>query len=181
MDSSSLYQGDDLDQLSSFLPSDTLRSSPEPSGSYQTLLSTGTPSLALPDSIPYTLQRVGDRRKTWVLYTEMTSAEFLNWWFDTQFGAADDEKKKMHWDGRGHHSDIWVHFEQVAHYITGEPKVMCKRCEKILDHPNHTLNGTNALRRHLKTELCRKGRQAAKQLSIQRLMEQAVLTPTKIR
>ena len=39
---------------------------------------------------------------------------------------------------------------------TSMPKIMCKRCGKILDYPYYKLNGTNGMRRHLKGESCQK-------------------------
>lgn len=91
------------------------------------------------------------------------------------FGGMGAEKKKIYWDGAKHHSDIWAHFDQVAHYTSGEPKVMCRKCGKILHHPNYTSNGTNSLRRHWKSDGWPKAtNKAVKQPSIQKLMQDAV-------
>jgi hypothetical protein len=178
---SSLYEGDILDQ-SSYLASEDLHLfTPELPESQRMVTSTTEPPPLPPPPpvppVPLTLQRVGlDRQKTYVLFMAETKKDFMDWWFQTQIGATEPVQKKIHWDGSRHHSEIWSHFEQVAHYITGEPKVMCKRCRKLLDHPNHTSNGTNSIRRHWSRNTCQKTAQASKQPSIQRLMQHAVCT-----
>jgi hypothetical protein len=81
----------------------------------------------------------------------------LEWWFQTQFGVTQSQQlkgKKIQWDGAGYHSKAWEKFDQVAHYITGEPKAMCKQCGRTIDHPNCSSNRTIALWRHLKADKC---------------------------
>ncbi|KAJ5131001.1 uncharacterized protein N7515_007040, partial [Penicillium bovifimosum] len=51
-------------------------------------------------------------------------------------------------------SDAWDHFEQLADETTGEPKVICKHCSKLLTHPNVKRSGTSTLSRHLKADSC---------------------------
>ena len=152
---SSLY-GDSLDQ-SSILPNDAFSDLPN---SQQTESQT----------IPSSLERVGNRMKSWVRYTNMTKDDFVNWWLNTQYGSK-LEAKRVSWDRKSYSSDIWAHFDQIAHSSTGQPKVICKQCSKILDHPTYTTNGTNALRRHWKKGNCKP---AAEQSNIQQLIQQIV-------
>ncbi|KAG0157879.1 hypothetical protein PDIDSM_5391 [Penicillium digitatum] len=59
--------------------------------------------------------------------------------------------------------EIWNSYHQVAQGIDGAPKVMCKRCGKILEHP-YTLSpnstgkaqyhGTSTIQKHRKTAGC---------------------------
>ncbi|KAG0157822.1 hypothetical protein PDIDSM_5332, partial [Penicillium digitatum] len=61
------------------------------------------------------------------------------------------------------HTEIWNSYHQVAQGIDGAPKVMCKRCGKILEHP-YTLSpnstgkaqyhGTSTIQKHRKTAGC---------------------------
>jgi hypothetical protein len=175
--SSSLYESDSIDPLS-YLPLDGLQLfTPDLSSSQQSLTLVPEAGFLTPLAIPSSLQRVGQgRRKPWILYSDMSKDDFLHWWLETQFGNAQSEKKKkIHWDGARHISDIWKHFDQVAHHVTGEPKVMCRKCGKIMDHPNHTLNGTNSLRRHCKGDFCQRAtNKVAKQPDIKQLMRSAV-------
>lgn len=116
---------------------------------------------AIPLTIPSSLERVGpDRRKAYVLYNEMTHSEWVDWWLQTDYGS----KSKIHWDSN-HLSDIWKQYDQVASSIDGAPKVMCKRCSQILEHPYSTKkdikgkegrHGLSTMTRHLKTAACQR-------------------------
>jgi arylamine N-acetyltransferase len=121
-----------------------------------------------PPSLPDTLQRVGpDKRKAFVLYSDMSKNQFVDWWLTTDFG----KQKRIHWDGR-HSSQSWQCFDQVAHMTTGEPKVMCNRCAAILDHPQNSRHGTSTMNKHTNGVNCR--RSAATQPNIKQLLRDAV-------
>jgi len=175
--SSSIYEGEVINSLP-YLQSDDLSAFPsELTASQQTVTSNTDLSFTQPISIPPSLQHVGpDRRKTWILFDNMSKKEFLEWWFETQSGVSQSQQskgKKLQWDGVGYHSKVWAKFDQVAHYITGEPKAMCKQCGRIIDHPNHSSNKTSALWRHLKADKCQQyAAGAMKQPTIQQSMQQ---------
>jgi hypothetical protein len=67
----------------------------------------------------------------------------------------------MQWDAE-HIAKIWKDFEQVAQITDGSPKIMCKRCCKILEHPQTPLqggkglHGTSTMIKHLKTGGCKR-------------------------
>jgi hypothetical protein len=130
---SSLNDGDALDNLQS---DDQQLFNPDLLFSQQSFNSVSDsdflrPPLPPPPPLPPSLQRVSpDRRKTYILYTDMTKNDFVAWWLKTDFGR----KKRMRWDAR-QQSDVWKYFDQVAKGDDGEPKVICKRCMKVLDHP----------------------------------------------
>ncbi|CEJ62588.1 hypothetical protein PMG11_11085 [Penicillium brasilianum] len=90
----------------------------------------------------------------------MTHSDWVDWWLQTDYGR----KSKIHWDS-SHQSDIWSHFHQVAHGTDGSPKVMCKRCGQILEHPyslskgadgKDQRHGLSTMKRHLTTAGCQK-------------------------
>jgi hypothetical protein len=151
------------DSIDPILPSDSFSFEPsEPTESQTTEL---TP---LPLPLPPSIQRIGDRTKQWALWTEMTKAKFIEWWLTTQYGIK-PEAKRIRWDKKGRLSDIWTHFDQIANIHTGKPKIVCKRCDMILEHP--VLNGTSGMHRHWKNGQCqRKG----KQTDIKHLMQKVV-------
>ena len=160
-----LYDAD-TDNLSYLIPSSRV---PTPSGSQLTIepfdaIDTDflRPSNLLP--IPHSLTRVGpDRRKAYVLYDNMAYEEWVEWWLQTDYG----QKSKISWDSN-RNSNIWSNFDQVAYTKDGAPKVMCKRCSKILEHPHSPLpsgkgyHGTSTMLKHLKTAGCRKAQQGGK-------------------
>jgi hypothetical protein len=165
---SSIYEGDPIDNLQFCFPN--------ASESRQTLNSIPDSDFLRPPSpplIPDTLTRVGpDRAKSFVLYSDMTKDAFVTWWLRTDYG----NKKRCHWDGR-HQADCWQSFEQVADARTGKPGVMCKSCNKILDHPANGHFGTSSMNKHIKGVNCR--RAATRRPNIKQILEHAVcLTST---
>ncbi|KAJ5751474.1 uncharacterized protein N7511_008439 [Penicillium nucicola] len=115
-----------------------------------------------PTPVPSSLTRVGsDRRKTFLLYDKMVHSEWVDWWLGTEYGS----KSKINWDSR-RHTEVWDGYHQVAQIIDGAPKVMCKRCGKILEHPYSTspgsigsrvqYHGTSTIMKHLRTAGCRR-------------------------
>ncbi|RHZ50298.1 uncharacterized protein CDV56_100590 [Aspergillus thermomutatus] len=125
---------------------------------------------------PATLRRVGpDRKKSYVLYEDMSKEEYISWWIQTQYASIEDQRKKIRWDGK-RSSDAWKNFNQVAHHISGQPKVMCRRCGTVLPHPHEHSNGTNSMKRHYTGEKCRRAaNNAAEQQSIQQSLAFAAL------
>lgn len=154
--SSSRYDSD-LD-LSYFAPSNPEFSVPYLPSS-QPMFDTFDPEFLRPPPppvIPSCLRRIGpDRTKAYVLYDIMFHTNWVDWWLETDFG----KKSKIRWDSN-HQAVTWSHYDQVAHGSDGAPKIMCKRCGQILEHP-YTLRqgttqrqGTSTMAKHLKTTTC---------------------------
>jgi hypothetical protein len=169
---SSLPGSDFPDHLSS-ITSDNLLT-PDLSYSHIAASSTSNPEIPPPLIIPPSLQRVGpDRRKAWVLWTEMNKDDFVVWWIQTQY-PNNDHNKKIDWEAKKK-SPYWESYDQVAHHITGEPQVMCRRCGKIIPHPQQTSNGTNSMKRHLEGAKCAKAaHDSRRQQNIQDSLQFAV-------
>lgn len=85
---------------------------------------------------------------------EQSRNQFVQWWLTTGFGLDPQYRDGIHWEKKKK-SDVWEHFEQIAHERTGEPKLMCKYCSTVLAHPSHKRAGTSALKTHLKGNTCR--------------------------
>lgn len=125
-------------------------------------------------AIPSSLERVGPgKQKGWVLFSAMNKTDFVAWWVLTQYASVPEQRNKIRWDAT-HLSDAWKNFDQVAHYISGEPRVMCQRCGKTLPHPHHTSNGTNSMKRHFSGEKCQQAGAQSKQKNIQQSLFEAV-------
>ena len=167
--SSSFHGGDDLGYPFS---DDIPQLITETSFSQQSFSSIPDSEFIQPLLIPPSLQCVGpDRNKSWVLYSNMNKTDFIEWWLQTEFGSKGDDKKKMNWAGSGTHSDVWNYFDPVAHFSSGQPKVLCQRCGKLLDHPSYTSNGTKSMNRHWKSENCqRHANSVSKQTTLGQLM-----------
>ena len=154
--------GEELDEFSTTFPlSDDVNPFTEQSFSQQTAISLPdsfrTPSSTPP--VPASLTRVGpDRRKIWALFEMENKETFIDWWLQTSSANNTERegKKKFDFENSALSSKAWEHFKQIAHQTTGEPKVMCSRCSRVLDHPIWTENGTNSMRRHWAGEKCRK-------------------------
>ncbi|KAJ5507027.1 hypothetical protein N7527_009170 [Penicillium freii] len=145
----------ELDQLPSFTSSNCL--SPFNSSFIQPSIA----SSVAPDPPEY-FQRVGPGRKgQFFLYDKMDHSDWVNWWLQTDYGS----NNKIPWESQhGSASETWTQFEQVAHVGTGVPKVMCKRCDQILEHPysvkdinrKFSRHSTTTITRHLQTRGCQK-------------------------
>jgi hypothetical protein len=96
----------------------------------------------------------------------MSHQEWVEWWLQTDYGS----KGKVAWDSN-HLSNVWNHFVQVAYSNEGSPKVMCKYCSAILEHPyaaRKDANGKDArhgktMTRHLGTSACKRAVSAGQQ------------------
>jgi hypothetical protein len=133
----------------------------------------------IPPLIPSVLTRVGpDRRKAFVLYDKMTHSDWVDWWLQTDFGR----ESKINWDST-RHTEIWEQFDQVAHGVDGAPKVMCRRCGAILEHPyivnpkskgkKIQYHGTSTMTRHVTTNACLKSEEG-KKAQITRFLKKGV-------
>jgi uncharacterized CHY-type Zn-finger protein len=100
------------------------------------------------------------RRKNWILYELYLEREFLGWWEKTEYGHKlnGDGQSQIKWSTESRHADAWKHFDQVADIDSGRPRVLCKACLTLLDHPQYKGNGTSAMSRHQKSNSCRKGK-----------------------
>lgn len=123
---------------------------------------------------PPSLQRVGpNRNKPYILYTDMTSKEFVHWWLKTEYGS----KKRIRWESSRRSSSMWENFEQVAQAHDGKAKLMCKRCGGVLDHPHNHEHGTSTMARHTKGAQCRNSSASrTKQKGIMSMIHDAVST-----
>jgi hypothetical protein len=177
---SSLYNGD-IDNISYLTPSESQVFTPEPSGSLHALEPFDHDFLrpAIPLTAPPIFTRVGpDRRKAYVLYDQMSHSDWVAWWLQTDYG----KKSRLHWDSN-HQSSVWDHFHQVAHSTDGSPKVMCKRCGVVLEHPSVVVTskdgrqhrqGSSTMTKHLQTVSCRKASSKGKAAEITSFLQKKV-------
>jgi hypothetical protein len=88
--------------------------------------------------------------------------DFSTWWTQTSVG-----RKFLHskTDGKFHHpqwnsrsrSKIWDDFDQLAEITTGTPKVRCRICGLLFQHPTYTGNGPSSMSKHQKMKRCGNG------------------------
>ena len=92
--SSSLYEGDALDNFSYLEANGLNLFTSETPFSQQSLTSVPDSELLRPPPIPPTLQRVGPgRNNNWILYLEMNKEEFIKWWLQITHGRELSRKK----------------------------------------------------------------------------------------
>ncbi|KAJ5642601.1 hypothetical protein N7490_006601 [Penicillium lividum] len=120
--------------------------------SQQTIESTPASKLLHP-MISSSLERFGN---DWIVYSEISKEDFIFWWLQTIHGNELRERNKSFWDRSRSHSEAWNSFKQVAHTVTGDPKIVCQKCGQLLDHPSRKLNGTTPMARHLRGEKCQR-------------------------
>ena len=172
---SSLYESDLIDPLANF-ESDSISIIAGSSSNQQTTALTPVSEFIPPPTLPSTLECFGpDRKKLWVKYTEMYKDDFIIWWLQTECSTKTrPNQRRMRWDTK-YSANIWQHFDQVAHYITSEPMVMCQRCGKTLLHPQQTANGTNSMKHYFTARKCiQAGNSATRQQILQQTIEYVV-------
>lgn len=144
---SSYLRSDFLDDTHSIIQPDNQLLTLNLSYSQQSIIPTSSSDTLFLPSLPSTLHCLGlDYKKHWVLYAEMTWNDFVLWWLQTEFSSK-PTPEWHHWDTK-YHSKEWANFDQIAHYQTGEPMIMCKRCGKILPHPQQNAGGINSIKQY---------------------------------
>ncbi|KAJ6086552.1 hypothetical protein N7467_005466 [Penicillium canescens] len=128
------------------------------------------------------LRQVGpDRRKRWILYETAQEDEFLPWWLETEYGQQlnGGGRSRMKWSVMSHSAEAWEYFDQVAELSSGRPKVICRACSTLLDHPQHKSHGTSAMGKHQRSISCRKGKKrASHQISIHDAIQRSHTSPS---
>lgn len=132
---------------------------------------------------PNSLERVGKPlQQFYILYNntpedpkmETSRRDFVEWWLKTEYGLKQDLQKSIKWDSDQKKSEVWLSFDQVAHGKTGEPKVMCKRCQNVIIHPGHRRAGCSPMKAHLNSNICIKPRKLKRQ-GIDQLLRDSVI------
>ena len=102
-------------------------------------------------------------RGPYILWTEETSTTFEAWFNNTPFAQAvqgqnqNDRKWSLPaWNTvrRRAKDPAWSHFYEAADTSKGIPKLLCKYCNGVLNHPGISREGTSNLTRHLKSIGC---------------------------
>lgn len=117
---------------------------------------------------PALLERIGPGAKVWVRYTKMNKTQFIEWWRHTS-GAQTNTRRKVNFDAT-YTSPTWEHFDQVAHYQTGQPAALCQRCGKAIPHPSAS-GGLNSMKRHRESKACER---SGKSANIQQTLKQSL-------
>ncbi|KAJ9484060.1 hypothetical protein VN97_g9327 [Penicillium thymicola] len=102
---------------------------------------------------------------------ETSRIQFVKWWLMTEFGSKKELQKSIRWDTIQKKSDVWSSFDQVANARTGEPKVMCNRCQSVVVHPRFNRSGPSPMKNHLNSAYCSQPRKTTKQ-SIDQLLRE---------
>jgi hypothetical protein len=117
-----------------------------------------------PIEIPSTLTLVHNNK--YILFETTKKAEFLEWhtktiWYYKQEQRPSKQVTRIAW-GHRKQSKIWDQLCEVADKKDGTPKILCRRCDKILQHPagkgksstNSSRTGTSHLKNHLQSDHC---------------------------
>ncbi|KAJ5767427.1 hypothetical protein N7533_000010, partial [Penicillium manginii] len=172
---SSSFDGVQLDTLQYLVPNDSLSQRESQSqllsesqfGSVPDLPDLPTHRSRVAPQAPDTLTRIKpDRINEYVVFTTTMTAEFIQWWLETDFG----KKKRINWDVN-RRAECWKGFQQVANTKDGKPGVICKRCRTILEHPTTNHTGTSLMQKHLDGLRCRQ--RIPKKGNIQQLLSDA--------
>lgn len=112
-------------------------------------------------------QLVPARRGPHVLWTEESSIMFETWFNSTPFAKAVQEQNQNlnerkwtlpAWNTarRRAKDSAWSHFHEAADTNKGIPKIVCKYCGTVQNHPGIAREGTSNMVRHLKSSNCKR-------------------------
>jgi hypothetical protein len=123
-----------------------------------------------PNRINYNNELERSIRDILYIWNPTTNNLFLQWWSQTvwflqNIAREGQSKININWVNDQARSDVWTYFAQGAVRTSGHPKVICKRCDAILTHPNDksisadgqikNRTGTTPMRNHLKAATCK--------------------------
>ncbi len=90
-----------------------------------------------------------------ILYPLTDNVAFYNWWTQTSHANLLKQRgKTQKWGASRRSSAWWIHFAEGATFPQGCPKLRCKYCSRLLEHPYVKNTGTTAMRNHLKSINC---------------------------
>jgi BED zinc finger len=106
---------------------------------------------------PSTLPRLATNY-AFVKWTQQYSNAFIAWWNTTQYALlVKNSPSSYHlpsWDISKKSSSVWSSFDQAAEAKTGQPKVACRTCGRVFNHPSVKNTGTSNMSKHLKQSKC---------------------------
>ena len=116
----------------------------------------------LPSSVdlngpPSTLPRLATNY-AFIKWTLQHVDAFSTWWVTTQYARlVQSDPSSYHtppWNSTKKSSNVWTSFDQVAEAKTGQPKVACRTCDRVFNHPSVKNTGTSNMSKHLKQSKC---------------------------
>lgn len=108
--------------------------------------------------IPISLERTDDHY--YIKYSLQHHDEFVTWWRNTEWFLNHNNATKPYgvpsFNKKAKISPVWKDFTEVAHYENGQTKILCNRCNMLMEHPNYNNGGgTSGLGSHVKTTRCK--------------------------
>ena len=99
-------------------------------------------------------------QRSYVKWESAKESAFYGWWKTTPYHRNLESGAPSHFDPRWNSSSrvstAWLRFHPVAHCDTGRPKVQCKACSALLEHPTHRSIGTSCMTKHTASLACRR-------------------------
>ena len=104
----------------------------------------------------------------------MNKTQFIEWWRHTTHAQPNTSRRKVNFEAN-YTSPHWEHFDQVAHYQTGQPMALCRRCGKAIPHPSQS-GGLHSLKKHRESKTCQQGgRSSSLQQTLRQSLQFAVI------
>jgi hypothetical protein len=140
----------------------SIGSSPCPTSSTQPFSSSPPSQLTTPilhnrqDSIPPNLLVTSlDRRDRYAYFStdSISKKAFEEWWASSSWSTSNPDSN-IRWGSHSRSSNCWDHFQEIAAWPGGEPRVRCTHCNRQLTHPAGRQIGTSTMTGHLKSKKC---------------------------
>jgi hypothetical protein len=109
-------------------------------------------------------------RQSCYVYSEADQLVFLQWWrtthwYFTNTARKPDDRVRIIWDSTLNRAGFWEYYSLAAQKSNGEPKLICRRCDKALAHPSNraqkpdgsisSRQGNKTPKEHLVSQSCK--------------------------
>src|ERR1700735_1225283 len=186
MDQQSFFSGTITDDRDTIFDSQISLGSPDSSRNSATRYFKGLQLSGSADQPPPQLEQ--SHRGLYVVWTEETADVFEAWFNNTPFVQAvqghNEQPRKWFlpmWNTKRRRmiDSAWSHFYEAADVHHGVPKLICKYCRTVQNHPDVKKEGTSNMSRHLQSTNCNKSgkRSAEAQNTLERHFKKVCKLP----
>jgi hypothetical protein len=186
MDQQSFFSGTITDDRDTIFDSQISLGSPDSSRNSATRYFKGLQLSGSADQPPPQLEQ--SHRGLYVVWTEETADVFEAWFNNTPFVQAvqghNEQPRKWFlpmWNTKRRRAidSAWSHFHEATDVHHGVPKLICKYCRTVQNHPDVKKEGTSNMSRHLQSTNCNKSgkRSAEAQNTLERHFKKVCKLP----
>jgi len=115
------------------------------------------------------------------MFHHSTRVPFIAWFHTTAWYKDQPHSQVPLFTSYPKASLLWETFDEIAHKDSGQCKLLCRKCQKVIEHPRtRNQGGTSGMQSHLQSSQCQKsaphsGQQS--QISLQMSIQSGNVSP----